>query len=452
MRKIIVACALALISAGVFAQNFQSGYFLEGYHLAYRQNPAFTDTTDFRTGLLSIASANWRSNIGLSHIFYPYHDYLVTAFNKGIPASEVMNKFPAKGARIDVTLDLGIFATGFKRGNIYHTVDVTLKYAGQARVPYDYVSLLKEGVKAKEFFNLSGLDAGLDNYLELSYGQTRNWGKLKYGVRVKPLIGLGHGRFRARDITIDTSGYGWVQDVQADVEFAGGLVTYDVKEKDGVRKVDLGSIGFNRYKIKFGGLGVALDLGAEYPLTDNLILSASILDLGGIKWFDKVYGKSDAVYTYDPNREDIDPEDDFQPIREIADAFDFQVQDKKLNSFEKLPMSFNLGAKYKMPFNKNISAALLYTYRPYRFYGYNEVRLFGCWNPLKWLSLDLSGAKHNFGWSLGGAFDVHAKGFNIFWGIDTYAFKVTPQMIPINKSNIGMSFGVSFPLYRRSNG
>lgn len=451
MRKIIVACALTLISAGAFAQNFQSGYFLEGYHLAYRQNPAFTDSTDFRTGLLSLVSANWRSNIGLSHILYPYDGQLVTALNKHVPSSEVMNNFPVKGARINANIDLGIFATGFKRGNVYHTVDVTLKYAGQARVPYDYMSLLKEGVAQRDRFDLTGLDAGIDNYLELSYGQTRTWGKLKYGVRVKPLIGLGHGRFRSKDIIIESQGSSWFQDIHTDVELAGGLVTYTVENKDGVDKLDIGSFGLNRYKVKFGGLGIALDLGAEYPLTENLTLSASLLDLGGIKWFDKVYGRSDAMYVYDPNREDIDPEDEFQPIKEIADAFDFVVQDKKLNSFEVLPLSFNLGAQYKMPFNRNISAALLYTYKPYRFYGYNEVRLFGCWTPLKWLSLDLSGAKHNFGWSFGGAFDVHAKGFNIFWGIDAYAFKVTPQMVPINKSNIGMSFGVSFPLYRRSN-
>ena len=135
-----------------------------------------------------------------------------------------------------------------------------------------------------------------------------------------------------------------------------------------------------------------------------------------------------------------------QPLEDIRDSFDFLIQDKKKNSFEFLPVSLNVGAKYIMPFNENISAAVLYTYKPYEFYGYNEVRLFGCWTPLSWLSLDLSGARHNFGWSFGGAFDVHAPGFNIFWGIDSYSFRETPQMIPIDKSNIGMTFGVSFPI------
>jgi len=451
MRKIIAVCAAALLSVGLFAQNFQSGYFLEGYHLAYRQNPAFTDSTDFRTGILSIATASWRSNIGLSDIFYPYEGQLVTALNKKIPARTVMEKFPQQGARINANLDFGIFATGFKRGNVYHTVDVTLKYAGQVRLPYDYISLLKEGVKDKDLFNLSGIDAGIDNYLELSYGQTRQWGRLKYGVRVKPLIGLGHGRFRGRDITVDATGNGWTQEVHADIEIAGGLVTWEEGEKDNANKIDMTSLGLNRYKIKFGGLGLALDLGAEYPVTDNLILSASILDLGGMKWFDKVYAKSDATYSYNPEQRIEDPDEKLQPLKDIIDGFYFDVQKKKLNSFEALPVSFNVGAQYKMPFNKDISAAILYTYKPYRFYGYNEVRIFGCWTPLSWLSFDLSGAKHNFGWSFGGAFDVHAPGFNIFWGIDSYAFRVTPQMLPVNKSNIGMTFGVSFPLYRRAN-
>ena len=44
------------------------------------------------------------------------------------------------------------------------------------------------------------------------------------------------------------------------------------------------------------------------------------------------------------------------------------------------------------------------------------------------------------------AFDVHAPGFNVFWGIDSYSFRVTPQLIPVDKSNIGMTFGVSFPI------
>ena len=433
-----------LLSVGLSAQNFQSGYFLEGYHLAYRQNPAFTDSTAFRTGILSLAGATSRSNIGISDIFYPYEDHLVTALNKHIPAKTVMDHFPAQGARVNLNLDFGVFATGFKRGNVYHTVDVTLKYAGQIRIPYDYISLLKEGVTNKDFFNLTGIDAGIDNYLELAYGQSRQWGKLKYGIRVKPLIGLGHGRFRGRDVTLDASGKGWTQDIHADIEIAGGLVTWSEYEKDKTR-INIGSLGLNRYKLGFGGLGLALDLGVEYPLTKNLTLSASVLDAGGIKWLDKVYAKSDANYRYDPS-EDIDSDSKLQPLEDIRDAFDFHIQEKKANTFEVLPVSLNVGAKYKMPFNENISAAILYTYKPYRFFGYNEVRLFGCWMPLSWLSLDLSGARHNFGWSFGGAFDVHAPGFNIFWGIDSYSFRVTPQLIPIDKSNIGMTFGVSFPI------
>ena len=445
MRKFIVSCALAALSVGLFGQNFQSGYYLDGYHLAYRQNPALTDSTAFRTGILSLAGATSRSNIGLSDIFYPYEDRLVTAFNKHIPAKTVMDNFPKQGAQINLNLDFGVFATGFKRGNVYHTVDVTLKYAGQIRVPYDYVSLLKEGVANKDFFNLSGLDAGIDNYLELSYGQTREWGKLKYGFRVKPLIGLGHGRFRGRDVTLDAVGEGWTQDIHADIEIAGGLVTWSGSEDNDSKSINVGSLGLNRYKIGFGGLGLALDLGAEYSLTEHLALSASVLDAGGIKWLDKVYGKSDARYSYDPD-EDIDSEEKLQPLKDILDAFDFRIQDKKANSLEFLPVSLNVGARYKMPFNEDISAAVLYTYKPYRFYGYNEVRLFGCWSPLSWLSLDVSGARHNFGWSFGGAFDVHAPGFNVFWGIDSYSFKVTPQMVPVDKSNIGMTFGVSFPI------
>ncbi len=444
MRKFIISCALVLLSVGLSAQNFQSGYFLEGYHLAYRQNPAFTDSTAFRTGILSLAGATSRSNIGISDIFYPYEDHLVTALNKHIPAKTVMDHFPAQGARVNLNLDFGVFATGFKRGNVYHTVDVTLKYAGQIRIPYDYISLLKEGVTNKDFFNLTGIDAGIDNYLELAYGQSRQWGKLKYGIRVKPLIGLGHGRFRGRDVTLDASGKGWTQDIHADIEIAGGLVTWSEYEKDKTR-INIGSLGLNRYKLGFGGLGLALDLGVEYPLTKNLTLSASVLDAGGIKWLDKVYAKSDANYRYDPS-EDIDSDSKLQPLEDIRDAFDFHIQEKKANTFEVLPVSLNVGAKYKMPFNENISAAILYTYKPYRFFGYNEVRLFGCWMPLSWLSLDLSGARHNFGWSFGGAFDVHAPGFNIFWGIDSYSFRVTPQLIPIDKSNIGMTFGVSFPI------
>ena len=451
MRKIISICAVALLSLGLYAQDFQSGYFLEGFQLAYRLNPAFTDSTDFRSGLLSVANATWRSNIGLSDIFYPYQDKLVTALHKSVPTETVMNKFPKKGANMNASIEMGIFATGFKRGDVYHTVDVTLKYNGKVRLPYDYVSLLKEGLAERDFFDLSGVEAGVNNYLELSYGQTRQWGRLKYGVRVKPLIGLGFGRFHGEDLTVDATGRGWTQEVHADIEIAGGFVKYGYTPyKEGVRKIDIGSFRLKRYRMKFGGLGLALDLGAQYPVTDNFIVSASILDLGGMKWFDKVYGRSDAIYSYDPDK-DEDPDETLQPVKEIADAFDFAVQEKHKNSFEMLPVSFNLGAQYKMPFNKNISAALLYTHKSYDWYGYNEVRLFGCWTPLKWLSVDLSGARHNFGWSLGGAFDVHAPGFNIFWGIDSYAFKVTPQMIPINQSNISMTLGVTFPLYRRVN-
>ena len=48
MKKLLITLSILLVSAaGLFAQNFRTGYFLDGYMYKYQLNPAFQGERGF---------------------------------------------------------------------------------------------------------------------------------------------------------------------------------------------------------------------------------------------------------------------------------------------------------------------------------------------------------------------------------------------------------------------
>lgn len=447
MKKCIIFTLAFLLTGTILsAQHFKGGYFLDGYHFSYRLNPAVVPDTDLRTGILNTLSAETRSNIGIRSFLFPSGDHLTTGLNRHIPAERFLSGLQEKNTVIG-SLDVGLFARGFRRGGIYHTIDINVRSGNYVCVPRDLFAFLKLGTQGAATYDLSSFRAVSRNYVELSYGMALKTGRLQYGFRVKPLVGISTLGIRFSRFQIDmTDPEHWSIASQAEFELAGNQFSCPPSGEGEKQTVNPGSLGFKLFRPGFAGLGIAADLGVHWQATQYLDLGFSVLDLGVLKWFDKVYGRTPEVtFQYDPDTVTQPADADRETSKILWDVAKFYVRDRKGPTY-RIPMTVSATARMKMPFYDKLSVAAVGLFQNSPEYTRIDGRLFTVWSPWDWLSANISVGRDNFGWEGGVAAHFMTKEFTFFIGTDSYIFRVTPQMIPAGKANVSLTFGVSHPL------
>lgn len=188
------------------------------------------------------------------------------------------------------------------------------------------------------------------SYLEIGIGAAYRFAdKVSVGAKLKYLSGLGNfsADMDTRNISLYTDPD--IYQITANANYLIQSAGYP--ELDSVFNV-IGSDPFKLFSKNGGGnSGFAVDLGVDFQITDKLNVSASLIDMGEIKWKNKVNNyRVQGTYTYDGI--DIGPliSGDTLGIESIGDtlseAFDIKL-DKAANSFStKLPTKFYLSASY----------------------------------------------------------------------------------------------------------
>ena len=114
--------------------------------------------------------------------------------------------------------------------------------------------------------------------------------------------------------------------------------------------------------------------------------------------------------------------------------------------------TLNIGAEYKMPFYKKLSAGFLYSNRFAKAYSKYEGRFFVNIHPVQWFELSSNYGISNHGSMWGAALSFDFPGIGIFLGTDNIFWKVTPPLegigisVPYGQANINVNFGLTFNL------
>ena len=158
-----------------------------------------------------------------------------------------------------------------------------------------------------------------------------------------------------------------------------------------------------------------------------LTLSASLLDLGAIRWEQLMLARTpDNSFVYEPA--------DNIPVGEGAgDAISEQFR-KAFSGFERItelrddgsgavmemmPFTLRAGAEARLPFYNRLSFGLLGTYVNDPVIPAVRSRLSVNWAPLNWLSMSMSGAVDNYKTaSLGLGLNLHTGFLTFFLGSD----------------------------------
>ena len=452
------AVVLMLVAVlGASAQALRTGYFLDGNLFRYRLNPALSGERGyFSLPVLGGINVNSMGNFGLSNFLYesPTNaNELVTFMHSSVSADEFLGNLESDNL-MNTNLDFTLLSMGFKAFGGYNTIDLTLRSQTGMSLPYDMFRFMK--VMGDADYSFGDINMRTRNFADLSLGHSHKIGEsLTVGARAKLLFGLAYADVKFDQMDLSMNSNRWEIAARGEANIAmGGAFTYS-DEKTASGKTVVG--GYDDIKAGLQGFGMGLDLGATYDfselLTPGLVVSASLTDLGYIKWNKAARAAiaPEDSYTFEgfsqmgihSDSKNAPIEDQWETTRDELEDF-FALEDKGEGSVSSgLGAKLNLGVEYSMPFYNKLSAGLLYTHCFDDIYSYNQTSLMVSISPVSVLDFAVSGTFSDYGTGFGAMANLHCTGFSFFVGTDCFIGKVGKQFIPLENMNASVSFGVN---------
>mgnify|MGYP002857054140 FL=1 len=425
------------------AQELRTAYFVEDFKWRHDMNPAFGNRQSYVALPFSNINVGLQGSFGVDNFLFenprwgqPGEKRTVTFMHPDITYDQSVGKLK-NGLKIQLDFRETIIGMGFKAFHGYNTLDVNVKGMAGVSFPKSFLEFAKR--VHNDTYSFDDMAARGMAYGEVALGHSHQINnQLRIGARLKGLVGLGRFDFSLKNAYAKLEGDVWEVRAQAQAEVnAKGFAFVTEKEeyksvsRQGKTYDKVTDVDVDDYE-PMGGFGLGIDLGATYEVMPGLTLSASLTDLGFIKWKSKAEAKtSEAYFSFDGFHEvavdgdygsSLDDElDDYED--QLADFMNLAVTNDAGSSTHALAATMNLGAEYQMPFYKGLSAGLLLSRH---FNGSNfswtEARLSGNLSASKSFSVAVSYALNTFGSSLGYVVYYHPKVINFFFGMDRLAF------------------------------
>lgn len=451
--KLFAAVAMIGFAGSAYAQNTNSGYFLDGYNYRYQMNPAFGNSMNFVSipGLGNVNAA-MRGTINLDDIFHVVDGKTVLFTNPGVSDS-FLNGLNSV-SHLGTDLKVNILSGGFKAWGGYNAVSINARATANVGVPRTLFELAKEGVSNRTY-DISDVNASAQGYAEIAFNHSRDILQvpgLRVGAAVKFLIGIANVQadFKKADLTLGTDE--WIATTNADIYANLGGMEYKTKVNDKghtyVSGIDMdgdGSVGPN-------GFGMAFDLGANYKWND-FNFSLGVLDLGWISYFDTKHASTNGDRTVNTDAyifntdEDVDNSfknewdrfsDDLSELYQLSDNGETGTRNVGLGA------TLNVGVDYALPYYRRLHFGVLSSTRIASNFTWTEVRISANVNPVDCFSADVNFGIGTFGPCFGWLLNFNHRWANIFLGMDCTMGKLAKQGVPL-KSNASINLGLNIP-------
>jgi hypothetical protein len=295
--KYILTVILAVAALNAGAQNSQILYFmnLPQNHLV---NPALRPSNSVYIGLPVISGFNLNVNnnyVNFSDVIIKGQpkDSLISFLHPDYNVDKFLAKIKDKNF-LSPELTIPILGIGFSVGKDgYVFLDINTRIEGNIVLPGDIIKLALKGnqqfVGSK--IDLSSLRGDIKGYNEFGVGYSQNISeKLRIGIKGKLLFGIACASIDNRSLGIavnDDYSHTLYADMAVNIS---GPLTVKMDSKNNISSI---SFDENRFKTSSGirdffsgkkNMGLGLDIGAEYEVTERIVVSAAITDLGFIRW------------------------------------------------------------------------------------------------------------------------------------------------------------------------
>lgn len=457
VQKLLVVVVLFAFVGKGYAQYLRTSYFMEGSHYRQQLNPALAPGR----GYLNLpVIGNLNASVNSSSL--GYQDVMDIIDNSEgsdfFMSSDFINRLENVN-NLNVNLNTDILSAGWYKGKNFWSFNLGLRNDVGASIPKSMFEFLRkmDGLNANDLRSLSNINEKvgyqslqINSYAEVGVGLARNiTERLSVGARIKVLLGIGNLKLDINNISVtsNVSGYdsGNLDElrgnaeikVDATLENSSKLIELSQNNKGVIDEIEFGSFGL-------AGHGIGFDLGASYKVMDKLTVSASLLDLGFMKWLKKntSVAKASANQSYD--------------LTNSSEAYDFvdKVGSGEVLNFDMLNMSLEqqaeenrstsltstlvIGAEYEL-LGDWLAVGALYTSRFVKPKTLNELTLSANFRPKNSLNLSLS---YSLLQGAGKTFGVAAKLGSLFVGTDYMFFGKKTK-------NLNAYIGLSIPLNKQ---
>lgn len=457
-KGLLLLGGMVMLGGAAQAQYLRSSYFMEGTSARLQLNPGLQPTKGyFNMPIVGSFNMSASSNVlGTSDIID-----LMDSGSDLYSNDKLFDRLKADN-RLNVNLNTDILSFGWYRGKGFWSVNVGLRADFGAALAKDMFSMmrtmngfaLEDVAGTNQSYSLSNQTLNMKAYAEIGLGYSRRiTEKLTVGGRVKVLLGLARAEMNINqfDLNLDVpnlrnyqddasrgelspsdwygKGYSYAADGNVITTLKGGGMTFDNDGMIDDFDLDAGDLGI-------AGSGFGIDLGASYKVWDNLTVSASILDLGFLKWKESettvatVSGGDEVTI----NSENYDRYigGDFLSF----ERFDFEEgSPEKVKTKTRLYSTLLLAGEYGL-LNNKLSVGAMYTARFAEPKTLNELTFLATYRPKNWLNAAISYSPIQ---ASGKSIGLAVKLGPLFVGTDYMFFGG-------NSKSVNGFLGISFPL------
>ena len=459
-KGLLLLGGMMMLGEAAQAQYLRSSYFMEGTSARLQLNPGLQPTKGyFNMPIIGSFNMSASSNVlGTSDIID-----LMDSGSDLYSNDKLFDRLKADN-RLNVNLNTDILSFGWYRGKGFWSVNVGLRADFGAALAKDMFSMmrtmngfaLEDVAGTNQSYSLSNQTLNMKAYAEIGLGYSRRiTEKLTVGGRVKVLLGLARAEMNINqfDLNLDVPNpqyanyadyesrgelspsdwYGSHYDYSANgnviTTLKGGGMTFDNDGMIDNFDLDAGDLGI-------AGSGFGIDLGASYKVWDNLTVSASILDLGFLKWKESettvATVSGEAHETIDASNYDRYIGGDFLSF----ERFDFEEgSPEKVKTKTRLYSTLLLAGEYGL-LNNKLSVGAMYTARFAEPKTLNELTFLATFLPKNWLNAAISYSPIQ---ASGKSIGLAVKLGPLFVGTDYMFFGG-------NSKSVNGFLGISFPL------
>lgn len=305
-RFILSLLAFTTLTPLGYTQQSNTMYFMRGIPQTIMLNPASQPKCEVFVGIpgVSCVGADVANNaLCLNDIMYWSDNLDSTVFalnpDEG-DKDELLDNFGKKNF-ISQQANVTLITFGFRSNDYYFSFAYNVKVASRFLYPEDYFRYAVNGGGNGAEFDLSSFRFDVTAYQEFSFGMSKKLSPYFYvGGNTKILFGLGNVTQRNTKLKFKTTPFVIPVNVRFDnnmniplleVEWNENNQIWDIGLQDTIEASDVMKNAF-----AFKNFGLGFDLGAHYSIKE-LTLSASIIDLGFIRWNSHpVNLKEDEIY------------------------------------------------------------------------------------------------------------------------------------------------------------
>ncbi len=308
--------------------------------------------------------------------------------------------------RTEMRLDYLDLAIRLKNNSVF-SVSVADRFLVGMSLPYDLFEFAINGNRPYmlegKSHDLSRLSFSASYFHEIGFGFNSPVGnKFMIGGKLKILLGVADfsTNIETLELATDPENYFITATANMQIRKSSNLIDFMTNDTTSVSS-DLSGNSLKQALTAMGNIGVGLDLGMSYKVTDKISVSFSATDIGFINWMqESQVASAQGEYTFEGVELGVSKGEDgkinFGPdslrytmehiVDTAVDLFDMSVENKSYMSW--LPANIYIGATYQL--HEKIGFGVLYRGEFYKKSYMQSVTLSANSNINHWLSLHAS--------------------------------------------------------------